>query len=245
MGSSITWPERTEPPPLQSAQVHLWACSLGATSQQIEKYKHYLDASEQARANRYAFEEAANRYIIGRARLKELLTRYTGGDPARLKFQLGHLGKPYLPSPISPAIQFNSTDTLGTAVFAVCRDYEVGVDIEHLARRVNHQVIAKRKFTLAEQDQYNQCAVGKRKEFFLSLWTRKEAFGKAKGVGIRYRLNQITLIDDDCSDWVAVEDEGGKMWSLQVVNVPGNLIACVAVEGETRRLLRCFTLGTQ
>ncbi len=241
MVCAALWPLSSSAPPLPPGEVHLWSASLLCSKLMLSEYEHLLDEREMARANRYALEISRTRFICARAILKTLLAMYTEQDLQSIRFRLGSLGKPYLPSGDGPELKFNSTDTADEALIAICRDAEIGVDIEYKSRQVNHAIIAKRKFTTEEYKQYLTCSQRQRREFFLSMWTRKEAYGKAIGVGIKYRLNEINLTDDDRSPSVAVCDTAGVEWEINQIEPTSELIACVVTEGKGWRF-RCQRL---
>ena len=235
------WPKSSNPPPLLPGEVHLWSASLVAGKEQFELYEKFMDMREKARADRYLMDLSRTRFISARAILKQLLSKYTGGDPAEISFRLGPQGKPYLPAKSSPMLQFNSTDTQEEALYAFCLDAEIGVDIEYKTRQVRHEIIAKRKLTKQENDLYLACPESQRKQYFLSLWTRKEAYGKALGVGIKYRLNEVNLVSADSADRVVVRDDEDIQWDVVQVEPAADLIACVVTQGTGWRL-RCFRL---
>ncbi len=238
----LPWPRSGSPPPLRPKEVHLWSASLISSDDKLRDFERCMDERELARANRYAMEISRTRFISARAMLKQLLAMYTGLEPAAVRFCLGPLGKPYLPPADGPALNFNSTDTQDEALFAFCLDAEIGVDIEFKNRQVNHPIIARRKFTPQELDQHLDCPAEQRKLHFLSLWTRKEAYGKAIGVGIKYRLNEVNLVDAENSARICVHDETGAEWEVAQAEPSDDLIACVVAQGRGWRY-RCQRLS--
>lgn len=235
------WPKSSNPPPLSSGEVHLWSASLAVSNELFRQYEICMDARERARADRYVWEVARTRFISARAMLKRLLSEYTGDDPAKMSFHLGPQGKPYLPTGFASDFQFNSTDSGDEALFAFCRDAEIGVDLELKSRQVRHDIIAKRKFTKREYERYLACPQSRRKHCFLSVWTRKEAYGKAIGVGIRYRLNEVDLGSADSAGRVVVKDNENIQWEVVQLEPAEDLIACVVTQGTGWRF-RCFRL---
>ena len=236
------WPQSEVIPQILPREIHIWSASLDISRERVEYYERCLDGREIRRASRYSIELSRKRFICARGILKELLGKYADTDPEAISFSLGPLGKPYLPAEFSPDLQFNSTDTKDEALFAVCRSAEIGIDIELESRKVRHQEIALRKFSCQELEQYHQCPKSQQKKFFLKIWTRKEAYGKAKGVGIRYRLNSVNLVDDMDSDRFAVHDDDGKIWEIIQISPAPGVIACVIVEGTGWRF-RCLRVS--
>ena len=227
----ILWPRPADFPILRSGQIHIWSASIDVEDERYRYFEGCLTHRELKRADRYVHELTRRRFVCARGLLKEILGKYTGVDPSGIAFDLGRLGKPYLPQEISTDLQFNSTDTSGEALFAVCRSAEIGIDIEFTDRKVRHQIIAPRKFTDAEQAHYCNLPETQQKEFFLKVWTRKEAYGKAKGVGIKYRLNSVNLVDESDSDRLSVIDSKGTTWEVIQISPATDITAAVVVEG--------------
>lgn len=241
MVCALPWSTASKPPALNPKEVHLWSASLLVSNEQILKFERCLDERELTRANRYAMETARVRFICARAILKHLLAMYTGEEPTSIQFRLGPLGKPYLPTNSRPQLYFNSTDTQDEALFAFCFDAELGVDIEYKTRKVNHSIIVNRKFTPQEIQQYLALASEQRRDYFLSVWTRKEAYGKAIGVGIKYRLNQVNLVDAEDSVRHSVRDDSGIEWEVVQIEPADDMIASVVTQGSGWRF-RCHRL---
>ncbi|MDE0308756.1 MAG: 4'-phosphopantetheinyl transferase superfamily protein [Acidiferrobacterales bacterium] len=227
----IPWSHTDPFPQLLPGEVHLWSTTLDTGPERIRYLESLMDRHEMRRAARYRVELSRQRFICARGILKELLGRYAAVEPDRISFKLGNLGKPYLPDHISSDLQFNSTDTRHEAVFAFCRSAEIGVDIEFLTRKVRHREIAQRKFSSQEHEQYLKHAPSQQKRFFLKIWTRKEAYGKARGVGIRYRLNSVNLVDDAGSDRFAIRDEIGAIWEVVQFFREPDITASVVIAG--------------
>lgn len=239
MFQDITHPHAC--PPLRQGEVHIWSASLSESASRKDLYESYLDNQETKRARRYSFELARTRFIVARGILRDLLATYTKTEPGAVKFRYGAKGKPYLAKSISQPIYFNSTDSQSEAMFAFCLGGELGIDLELESRKVRHEMIASRKFSSLEHQIYQDCEVGERKKYFLNVWTRKEAFGKARGVGIWYPLNSVDLVADQKLSSVVVRDDSGVTWEVLKITPTKGLIATLVTEG-TGWQLRGFRL---
>ncbi len=235
------WPLSSDPPPLNPGEVHLWSASLLTSKEKLLEFESCLDEREQARAERFTIERSRTRFIVARATLKHLLAKYTGDDPTTIRFHLGPLGKPYLPPASGCKLHFNSTDTQDEALFAFCQGAEIGVDIEYKSRTINHSKIAARICTAQEFAHYAACPPELRQLNALSLWTRKEAYGKAIGRGIKYKLSKVNLVDREKSSRLLLRDEVGMEWEVVQTEPTDELLACVVVQGGGWRF-RCQRL---
>lgn len=180
-----------------------------------------LDAQEKDRASRFYFDEHRRRFIIAHAATRFILASYLGIAAADVRFELNSYGKPSLRSASTPV--FSLSHSHEKALFAVAGDGEIGVDIEW-SRNLRHVDLAERYFSAIERDALDQLAADKKIEGFFSCWTRKEAYIKAKGLGLSIPLNAFSveaspdlpaaLIE---SRYVPDDAERFQIWDLPVI----------------------------
>ncbi len=219
-------------PDLEPGTVHLWLADLKESACNLKQYKSYLDSFELDRAQRYAHDEARERFIASRGILKEIIAMYVKCEAKDIQFRLGLQGKPYLATQQPVQLNFNSTDSKHIALFALCWTSEVGIDVELRNRAVGHSLIAKRKLTDYEFAAYQSHADEEaRRVSFLSLWTRKESYGKAKGVGVYYKMNCVNLLGENESASTALICPDGLPWEVTPIFPIEDIIACVTTAG--------------
>lgn len=88
---------------------------------------------------------------------------------------------------------FNYTLSGGRALYAFAWNRQVGIDMETSPRKINAAQLARRKLAPLEQCAWRALPAKWRDWAMLACWTRKESFGKALGVGLRYHMNQVPL----------------------------------------------------
>src|SRR5439155_1551412 len=104
-------------------------------------------------------------------------------------------GRPELIAPTShPRLRFSLSHADGIALCAVTRGGAVGADVESL-RHVGPDPLGVAATLCSERERETLLATPAplRAERFLSLWTLKEAFAKATGLGFRLDLERITV----------------------------------------------------
>jgi 4'-phosphopantetheinyl transferase len=176
--------------PLDPVEIHLWRADLAALIPQIPQLQPLLSADEQHRAARYVFAHHRQRYLLARGLLRLILSRYAGIAAADLEFNYAANGKPSLVQPLS--LQFNLSHSQDRAMYAVGSDRSLGVDLEFL-RPVDHLIsISRRYFSEAEVKWLEAETENAQALMFFRLWTAKEAYLKATGVGIS-QLQHICL----------------------------------------------------
>ncbi len=176
-------PESSLPP----GTVHVWRTSLDAHCAGADRLTKFLSPDELDRAARFHFERDRIRYSTGRGLLRLLIGRYLGRHPGTISFAYTPRAKPCLPSPATLA--FNLSHSHGMALYAFAHSSELGVDIERENRALDTEEIARKFFTPEEVRFVQQDESGRRNERFFFLWSRKEAYIKARAEGFYLPLN--------------------------------------------------------
>jgi 4'-phosphopantetheinyl transferase len=172
---------------LTAKQVDIWQFSLA--NQPIQALA-LLDNEEKARASRFYFERHQRRFTIARAMMRLILGRYLGIDPAKLVFSYNKQGKPYLTYPHT--IEFNLSHSEDLALLAVGKTYPVGIDLEYYSARP-YEGIAEQLFSHQERQALKRLAPELQPLCFFHIWSQKEAFIKACGLGLSYPTKQFTV----------------------------------------------------
>lgn len=181
---------------------------LGGAAPGDSPAANILDADELARARRIVSPTQRALYLGGRAGMRRLLCAYSGLGNAELRFGRGPRGKPKLLNrlPGRPGeLSFNYSLSGGRAVYAVAWNRQVGVDLETWPRAINAEGLAKRVLSAAEFRAWRALSATAtadgRAAAMLAIWTRKEAYGKALGVGIRYEMKRAQVFADAEPRW--------------------------------------------
>ena len=142
-----------------------------------------LAASRREKTDGYRFL-ADKKLSVGAGILLDKGLREYGLRESEVKFAYGENGKPYLPE--YPQIHFNLAHS-GTMALAVFADVEVGCDIEEV--KTAGLKLAKRFFCPGEYA-YIASFSGREQDYaFYRIWTLKESFLKATGMGMRLPLD--------------------------------------------------------
>jgi phosphopantetheine--protein transferase-like protein len=157
----------------------------------FHRYRSYLTPEENAKSLQFASEDDQQSYIILHGMLRQLLGRYTGILPDRIKFQYNQFGKPFLVG-TEKSIFFNISHSSGISLLALDTNSRVGVDVEKINPNVDYNAIIRHCFTEKENSYINEFRDRSIQRFY-RVWTRKEALLKALGIGIRELLNVEVL----------------------------------------------------
>lgn len=164
-------------------EVHCWAARLDCPPEQVQALTALLSDEERRRASRLRFDESRSSFIVARALLRKILSRYVALTPREILFFYTATGKPILAPWFGKAIQFNVSHSGQLALYAVSINHNVGVDVERIVPIAEAASIARRFFTREEAEQIEEGTDGNH-EFFYRIWTRKEAILKCSGEGI-------------------------------------------------------------
>ncbi|MCB0791362.1 MAG: 4'-phosphopantetheinyl transferase superfamily protein [Flavobacteriales bacterium] len=170
-------------------EVLLVYAALPPLRRRLNELTEVLDPAERTRADRFLTDGSRDRYILGHGLLREVLGRTLGCAPHEVTMERGRHGKPHLPG---NEAYFNFSDTKDAVLIGLSPDQEIGVDIETLHRRVDHDAVAGHYFTEPEVA-WIRASGPAAKARFLDLWTRKEAILKASGVGIMDDLHSLRV----------------------------------------------------
>lgn len=194
-----------------------------------ESYLRSLDDSilsraERVRADTFVRRHDQVRYMVAHVVLRTLLSRYTAVSPRDLSFwnepcsACDELhGRPRVRA--SDGLQFSLSRSGDVVMIAVSGD-RIGVDVERVPSLTEAldlgPVLHPDEWALVQAAPSTQAA-----RVFARIWTRKEAYLKALGVGLNRDL---------ALDYVGVDgvDEGPSGWALEVVPVPEGYAATVA-----------------
>jgi 4'-phosphopantetheinyl transferase len=216
-------------------QVHLWFAMLEALRPRMEEYKESLDPVEQDRAKRFRFKQDRERFILGHGLLRSLLGSYLKRDGSLIRLARGPFGKPYLER---KKLRFNFSDTKDAVLIGFTTGQELGVDIETLARDVDHVAVSEHYFTRPEITAI-QAAGDEAKSRFLDFWTRKEAVLKASGVGIMDDLRSLR-VDGERNTAVIEHEAFMKMaapeYHVRALRIGSGHFASIAAPGRVKEV---------
>jgi 4'-phosphopantetheinyl transferase len=171
-------------------QVDVFWTDLDAAASALPRWQELLDSHDAARAARFRFGRDRDRYVACHGILRMLLGRYIDRAPAALRFDTGSHGKPALRS---SGLHFNLSHSRHLALFAVSRERAVGCDIEFHDERFLAENIPACFFSPAEIAELRGLSASDRLAAFFAGWTRKEAYIKARGLGLSLPLDRFDV----------------------------------------------------
>lgn len=155
-----------------------------------------LDGAEAAQHARFTHAPSRTAYAVAHALLRRALSALAPVAPGAWRFVEGPHGRPELHPSCGRALSFNLTHTHGYVACAVSGSPEVGVDAERLRERPSLLGVAERFFSRAEVEGLAALPEPDRLRHFFTTWTLKEAYLKARGVGLSLPLAGFSALPD-------------------------------------------------
>jgi 4'-phosphopantetheinyl transferase len=146
-----------------------------------------LNEDELAYANRIRSICQRNTWLSCHVTLKRMIGTFLGLKPIEIEFKKNNFGKPFLPD---SNLFFNISHTDRSFLLGFNPGGKIGVDLEKLSGREDLESLIDYAFSTTEAD---YCSAEKRSAHFLEIWTLKEAYLKAKGVGLIDNLKSINV----------------------------------------------------
>jgi 4'-phosphopantetheinyl transferase len=240
--ASLVW---LSPPPsltLIRNEVHVWLIRADKAGLCSACCADVLATAERERAARFKFEKDRRLYTVAHAALRSILAGYLNVAPGDLEFEIGQRGKPRLaPTFSKDSLEFNLSHSHEVALIAVTREREIGVDVEHVKKEFAFAEVAERYFTAREVSAIRALPQDLQRRAFYQCWTSKEAFLKAKGVGLSGELDEVEIL---LAGPGLVRVKGTLPgWYLSELNPCDDYVGAVALEGDGSDLRRIQWAG--
>ena len=229
---------------LADGNVHVWRASLVPKSDIISEFRALLSTDEIVRADRFHFEKHRVAFTVRRGILRQLLGKYLGRPPVTDTFPSNQYGKPGLPDSYSHSdIHFSISHSAGVGLFAFSRGRDLGVDIEAVRTDIEYCALSERFFSKLERQTLRSLPPDRQCEAFFACWSRKEAYIKARGMGLSMPLDQfdVTLAPHDPARLIATRDNpaNAASWTMYNIDAGQEYAGALAVEGNVSRIY-CF-----
>jgi 4'-phosphopantetheinyl transferase len=228
--------------PFPAGHVYVWIVSADDHVHDLDDLSGLLSPVERERASR--MRRRPDRWIVARASLRRILGGCVGRDPREIEFRAGPNDKPELVATgdVAPP-RFNLSHSGGMVLIAVA-DAPIGVDVEQVRDPADLSEMAPHVLRADEAAGLAALPEGRRAEAFLAIWTRKEAYLKARGRGIGgIRRVSVNVAPDGHAMLIGDDDDpqAAAGWMLVDLPVTSGYRAALAVLGGStvaRRTLR-------
>lgn len=192
-------------------------------------WNHFLSqvsAERRAQASRFVRQADAYRSVLGEILTRVTLSKLTGLRPAELSFARNSYGKPSLSHHSN--VQFNVSHSGDWIALISGGTVELGVDVEKIAP-IDMQ-IAERFFSASESQFLAAKPTEMQGETFYRLWTLKESYIKAVGMGLSIPLDSFAILPNERKDWHCEQAVEYRFHSQRLDD--GHMLAACSAGGE-------------
>jgi 4'-phosphopantetheinyl transferase len=172
---------------LRSGEIHLWRVDLDRNMNALTALQQTLAPEELAKAGQFRFELDRNRYTVAHGALRTILACYLQTTPCDPVFRYSPQGKPEL---AGGGVRFNMSHSYDLALCAISHT-RVGIDVERVGDGDDEEVV--RCFSPRGLRFLEALPQPARRRAFFRGWTRKEAYSKARGEGLKSGLHNFEV----------------------------------------------------
>jgi 4'-phosphopantetheinyl transferase len=215
--------------------IDVYTITLEAEPSEVNRLYVFLSPEERDRADRFRFDRHRREFIVSRGCLREILARYLHIAPAAIGFVYNSFGKPQVEG---SRLRFNLSHSGAWAMLAVSAEgIDVGIDIERIDAAFVQDEIPEQFFSPSEVAALRSLPAAEQTDAFFRCWTRKEAYIKARGLGLSLALDSfdVTLTPGRPAAFL----HGAGNWSLQELAAPNGYAAATSAEGQAFSVSIC------
>jgi 4'-phosphopantetheinyl transferase len=220
---------------LARSEVHVWLAhpEQARDADLCAAYVDLCTEEERARHARHQIERHRHEFLVTRALVRTVLSRYAPIAPQAWRFVNNAHGRPEIAGPDAPPLRFNLSNTNGLVACAVALDRELGIDVESLERPSQNLGVADRFFSPTEVRDLRALPEADQAERFFTYWTLKESYIKARGMGLSIPLAQFSLsIEPERPVRIAFDpllDDDADAWQLATMRPTERHMLAVAI----------------
>jgi 4'-phosphopantetheinyl transferase len=202
-----------------------------------------LSDKELKTAKAFHFEKHRRRYVVAHLALRRILGYYLQINPAAVEFKYNPWNKPFIANQSLENYYFSLTHSSEIALIAVTTGRPLGIDIERVRPIKGLLGVASRYFSAREQEALMTLHAEARMHGFYSCWTRKEAFIKAIGEGLSFRLESfsVSLLPDETAALLEIEGnpDEARRWTMEAITPAEGYVGAITIKAG-RRAISCW-----
>jgi len=183
--------------PLTPEEIHLWLAFYDEITDErlLSDYLALLNSAEKEQQSRFYFAKDRLRYLVTRALVRTVMSRYVSIHPTEWVFSTNAYGCPEIANVQGreASLSFNISHTDSLIVLGVTKRRALGVDVENCRAREVSIDIADRFFAPTEVAALNNVPPQQQQYRFFEYWTFKESYIKARRMGLSLPLDKFSF----------------------------------------------------
>lgn len=212
---------------LRPDEVHVWYATADALDAPDRRAagEAMLNADERTAMARLMFPYLRREYLLTRVLCRTVLSQYATVPPASWEFSRNAHGRPEIFAPRLPTgLRFNLSNTRGMAACLVTAVADAGIDVEYQNRRSEPAALAEAVLSAPEKAAFWAAPKSLQRDLFFKLWTLKEAYIKARGLGMSLPVQSISFAFSDAghiaASFLPPIDDAASHWQFAHLQLP-------------------------
>lgn len=225
---------------MHRSTLQLWFAYPGdVMSQEVaRKCTELLSGEEQSRLKCFRSEQSRREYLVAHALVRTALSQVHPVAPEDWRFLTNSYGKPRVDPDCG--VRFNLSHSRQLVACLIANGMEVGTDVEARDRATEILGIGEKVFSPAELAQLDELGSIEALDRALSLWTLKEAYIKARGMGLSLPLKNISIVFGG-EEGIRLEldaslSDDAARWQFCLFDHTGHRIALMIERAEDARV---------
>ncbi len=202
---------------------------------QVANWRDLLPENELQRIDGFRRTLDAERSALARIIVRLSIGSWLGISPIEVPLIMSATGRPESLS--GHSISWAHTDDLVTVAFAASGS--IGVDVEAMRTMNDLPQLAHTFCHASEYTALMECPEERRESLFYRLWTRKEALGKALGIGVTEPDRLGFVIDELGEPRIPCSTGDGVAWWVEEYACGDGYCGAIAWDRAPRRV-RCL-----
>ena len=223
---------------LDEKDVHIWLAvpTEHRDPEVLKAHEVLLSPDERVRYRRFRFARHRRDFLVAHALVRNTLSLYAPVQPADWQFVFNEHRRPEIADqPYREKLHFNLSHTDGLVALAVAAQREVGVDVESFQRHRINLDVTHRYFAPAEAEALFDLPHSQQARRFLQLWTLKESYIKARGMGLALPLRQFAFTDIEDTPRITFSadlDDQPSRWQFSLRTIGEAHLLALAIEAS-------------
>ncbi len=222
---------------LENNEIGLWFYLQGGKNRPQKLPEEIFSRQEQQRYHTIISPGKRKEFLCSRLLLKKILDHYLPTQAAEIFTKKDGFGRPFWYSRQGKIpLYFSLSHTRGIIACAVAHIPEIGCDIELIRQRKYETKLAAKVLGKKELSFYReQTDTSFARHFFYKCWTLKEAYLKAKGIGIR---ESLAALDFGCNvqpnSFSLFAPQGQESWQCYHHFFPGKFSFALTIKSDSK-----------
>ena len=223
-----------------AGHIVVWMARISQAQDFLAYLDPCLDARDRERAARFHFLEDRARFVLGRGLLRKCVGHYLQQPPETIELSYTDRDRPVLAH--DETLQFSISHAHDLVAVALTADARIGIDLEYVKSTPDLPELAERILSAKDLQAFQALCGNEALAAFFRVWTRKEAYLKARGEGIAEALQQtsVSMGPEEISSLTDDRDNSASTdWRLVSLPVPEGYMGNIACDNANKRLQFC------